>query len=204
MSDLEKAQEVVTKLEAKREACIRRGTELQDERATLAYSAHANNDAKAKTRLEEVHTAIATHASELASLDAALKAAADRLEKARQHETQKADRAAAGELRKELARFRELGGQLDVALAAVSTNGAALYECLGKIHALGSQFPTGQQLHSLGYRCLLTAIAATPWKREFETVAPRERRSFSDLIETWAATIESRLGEQSKENADAA
>jgi hypothetical protein len=44
------------------------GTELQDERTSLAFSAHANNDAKAKSRLEEVHGLIATHASELAVL----------------------------------------------------------------------------------------------------------------------------------------
>jgi hypothetical protein len=50
--------------------------------AALAYSAHADNDTKSAHRLEEVHTAIATHASTLASLDAALRAAGNKLEKA--------------------------------------------------------------------------------------------------------------------------
>ena len=142
MSTVEKAEGVVAALERKREACLRAGVELQDERTALAFSAHADGDAKAKSRLEVVHGLIATHSSELASLDAALRAAAERLAKARQAEAARTDKAAAGELIKELNRFRGIGRELDAALAAVSTNGAALHECLGKIHALGSQFPT--------------------------------------------------------------
>jgi septal ring factor EnvC (AmiA/AmiB activator) len=86
MTDLEKAEAVVAKLEAKRAQLIKSGTDLADERAALAYSAHANNDAKAKSRLEQVHSAIATHSSELASLDAALRAATERVAQARQQE----------------------------------------------------------------------------------------------------------------------
>ena len=193
------AEGVVAALEAKREACVRAGVELQDERTALAFSAHADGDAKARSRLEQVHTAIATHASELASLDAALRAAGERLERARQAEAARADKARSGELLKELDRFREIGRELDVVLAAVATNGAALSECLGKIHQLGSPFPTSQQLDSLGGRCLLTAIAATPWRRNFEPLAPRERRSFTDLIEVWASTIENGLGAREKQ-----
>jgi hypothetical protein len=67
-----------------------------------------------------------------------------------------------------------------------------------------SQFPTNQQLHSLGHRALLTAIAGTPWKREFELVPPLSRRSFSDLIETWCSTIENGLGAREKQTTEGA
>jgi hypothetical protein len=75
---VEQAMKVVAQLEAKREACVRAGTELHDERANVPLSAHTG-DAKARKRLDEINTAVATHASELASLDAALRAAADKL-----------------------------------------------------------------------------------------------------------------------------
>jgi hypothetical protein len=142
--------------------------------------------------------------SQLASLDAAIKTAADRLAKAQQAEAEHADKAAAKELLKELERFRAIGRELDTALAAVSTNGNALYQSLTKMHSLGSAFPSGQQLHSLGHRCLLTAIAATPWKREFELVPPRERRSFTALIDLWAATIETNVGAREKQTDEVA
>jgi hypothetical protein len=40
------AEAVVAKLEAKRQACVRHGTDLQDERANVALAAHTG-DAKA-------------------------------------------------------------------------------------------------------------------------------------------------------------
>jgi hypothetical protein len=41
MSDLKKAEGIVAQLEQKREACVRQGTELQDERANVALDAQA-------------------------------------------------------------------------------------------------------------------------------------------------------------------
>jgi hypothetical protein len=43
---IEKAEGIVAQLEAKRDACVQYGTELADERANVALSAHAG-DAKA-------------------------------------------------------------------------------------------------------------------------------------------------------------
>src|SRR5690242_18631209 len=78
---IEKAETVLAELEAKRAACVKRGTELADERAAVALDAHTGN-IKARKRLDEINTAIATHGSELASLGAAIKAAGERLQQA--------------------------------------------------------------------------------------------------------------------------
>jgi hypothetical protein len=48
------AEKVIASIEAKREACVRRGIELQDERANVALSAHTG-DAKARTRLDVIN-----------------------------------------------------------------------------------------------------------------------------------------------------
>ena len=92
--------------------------------------------------------------------------------------------------------------QLDQALADVATLGHNLHQIQSRMRELGSPLPNSSQLDSLGYRCLLTACAATPWHRHFEVIAPSERRSFSALIEIWRATnqkhIAARLGDQAK------
>jgi hypothetical protein len=77
-SDVEKAKAVIVDLERKREVCVRRGSELADQRANVALAAHTG-DQKAAKKLEQIHQAIIVHDGELASIDAALKAAGDRL-----------------------------------------------------------------------------------------------------------------------------
>jgi hypothetical protein len=67
----------------KREAAVRHGIELADERSAIAFQAHTTNDKKATKRLQEIHQAIAIHGSALASLDAALRAAATKVEHAK-------------------------------------------------------------------------------------------------------------------------
>jgi hypothetical protein len=99
MSSVEKASSIVTQLEQKRSACIRRGTELADERSALAFSAYAENDPKSARKLEEIHNAISVHASTLATLDSTLRGAHARLERARQAEATKADRETAKALK---------------------------------------------------------------------------------------------------------
>jgi hypothetical protein len=68
---IEKYQNMIADLERKRDDCVKRGTELSDERANTALGAHTG-DAKAAKRLQEIHTALTTQGSELASFDAAL------------------------------------------------------------------------------------------------------------------------------------
>jgi hypothetical protein len=77
-------------------------------------------------------------------------------------------------------------------------------DTLSEMHRLGCNFPSHEQLQSLGARALKTALMGTPWAREFEHIAPRERFNFAKLAEDWASRIENnflkpRLGERSKE-----
>jgi hypothetical protein len=78
-------------LEAKREECQRHGVELAEERAAVSFAAHVDGDAIARARLDQLNIEIATHGSELASIDAALQASADRLDEARRAAAAKSD-----------------------------------------------------------------------------------------------------------------
>jgi chromosome segregation ATPase len=194
------AEAAICSLQAKRDALIERGKQLDQVRASNAFAALANDDAKARQRLDALNRETAEFASELASLDAALKTGRERLDLARQRQALEADRDNARELKVVLDQFVQTAAQLDQALADVATLGRNLHQIQARMRELGSPVPNSSQLDSLGFRCLLTACAATPWHRHFEVLAPHERRSFSALIDIWNSTnqkhLASRLGDQ--------
>jgi hypothetical protein len=89
---------------------------------------------------------------------------------------------------------------IDDAFASMGREANAVRETLLEIHSLGCAFPSYEQLNSLGARALKTAIMNTPWKRDFEHLAPGERQNLSKLVSDWAARIEAnhiapRIGE---------
>jgi hypothetical protein len=84
-----------------------------------------------------------------------------------------------------------------------------LYWYDGKIHVLGAPHPRTEMVNALVTNAILTALGQTPWKREFRTLAPRERKNMADLVRAWAKNIAEnniapRLGEQAKETEEAA
>jgi hypothetical protein len=203
MSDLEVAEHVVADLEAKRAAAIRRGTDLADERASVALRAHTG-DKQARTKLDQINAALAVHASELASLDAAIGVANAKVGEARVAASKAADRAAAQRLRAVTKEFVDLGHELDGALSDLADIADAMMVKLGHVHRHGSPVPSHEQLDSLGYRCLLTALSKTRWARRFERLAPSERRNFADLVDGWAKLIEANIARREQTNTEAA
>jgi hypothetical protein len=199
------AEATIARLEGKRSELVARGTELATIRASLAYAALADGDDKSRAKLDKLNIEAATHTSEVAAVEAAINTANERLVAARDHEAKAADRTNARELKVVLDQFVESATQLDQALADVAALGNNLHQIQARMRDLGSPVPNAAQLDSLGYRCLLTACASTPWSRHFETLAPHERRSFSALIDIWRATNEkhlaARLGDQTNEAA---
>jgi hypothetical protein len=119
-----------------------------------------------------------------------------------------ADREQAKELRVVLEQFVQTARQLDEALADVAVLGRNLHQIQARMRELNAPVPNAAQLDSLGYRCLLTACAATAWHRHFEVLAPHERRSFSALIDIWNSTnqkhLASRIGDEQTNKPEAA
>src|SRR5262249_25636972 len=142
---VEKAETVIADLEAKRAACVKRGTELADERAAVALDAHTGN-VKARKRLDEINAANAAHGRELASLGAAIKAAGESLKKAEAAAALEADRKLAAEA-------RVIVDRIDSLFASADTHFKQAFEALkaadGRIeelHQLGFAFPTALQV----------------------------------------------------------
>jgi hypothetical protein len=207
MSKLEAAEKVVRELEAKREKCLQAGVELQDERAALAYSAHADGNAKSRSRLEQVHAAIATHSSELQSIDAAIAQAKGKLAIAHRDEAEEQDRARATAIQQVVAELATHAAVADDCLHDLAEAGNNLKKCLDRLHVLGVG-PRHEQLQALGHNCVLTALMTSPWKRYFEAIPANARRDFASTIASWRTMIESGLrsreGEQQQKEREVA
>jgi hypothetical protein len=156
-------------------------------------------DVKSRKRLDDINTALATHASELASIDAAIGAAGERLAAARQAEAIAADKANALEVRTVIEELAEHGQVLDDALADVVTAGANLRACLNRLHNLGVGHPSHEVLATLGNLAIRTAMQKSIWSRYYEAIAPKDRKSFAAVVASWrehlTVDVERRLGE---------
>jgi len=155
MNDIEKYQGLIVELERKRADCVQRGTELADERASVALSAHTG-DAKAAKRLTEIHGFLGTQASELASFDAALKAAGEKLAAAQAAEARAADQARAEELRKHVDELSQIPAYIEKHLTAALKGLTAFERGVAELHQLGVAFPSDIQL-----RLGMTAVLGT-------------------------------------------
>jgi hypothetical protein len=195
MSDIEKCAGIITELERKRVACVKRGVELADERAAVALGA-LTGDAKAAKRLAEIHTALATQTSELASFDAALKAAGERLRTAQATEEREADKVAAHKLREVAGKIGDRLKRADKYFAAAVEELNAADAELDQIHASGSDFPTRMQFKVNAELALITAVMRLPehwWRGWGRFLAPNERRSFSGFWAKMQGPIEARI-----------
>jgi hypothetical protein len=116
---------------------------------------------------------------------------------------QQADRAAAEQLRTKLSRFVELGLIIDDCFADLTSASVEMKAVLGEMHNLGARSPSHDQLRVLGTLALRTALLATPWAKEFEMIAPNQRRSFKALVNGWnemlTGNIAARLGDAKQE-----
>jgi hypothetical protein len=159
------AERVVATLAAKRQSAVERAGEYAKVREALAFKAHALHDVEAGRELAEARDQELAAQRMVAELDAALATAQARLGEAQQAQARAADREQAKRLRAAVRNFVEAGQRVDHALGLLARDGHALTDALREVHRLGCQFPSAQQLDSLGHICLRAAIMQTPWVR---------------------------------------
>jgi chromosome segregation ATPase len=202
---LEQAEQTLAGLDAALLRLKARGTELADEQASIALSAHTG-DEKARKRLDAINREIAVHGSEVNSLHIAVKAAEANVASAKQEEQRAEARANALKLRDELKTFVRLGQEMDEHLAAFAALADESKASAERINALGHGSPNAMQFLTFGGLAVNSVLMFTPWKREVAVhLAPKDRRTFSSLFAGWAQGAEravaTTLGESTKENA---
>jgi hypothetical protein len=189
MNKVEKAEQVLADLNAQRDALIAKGHELEQRRQEIAFLAHTGSK-KERAQLDQINSEALTHEYELKSLDSAIQEATKRLAAADAAAEALQDKENARALRAVVDKFVGHAIAIDDAMTAMTKHATALEETLKHINRLGCAFPSRAQLDSLGVRSLLTAIQGTPWRRDFETIAPGQRQSFTALVGQWADRIE--------------
>jgi hypothetical protein len=187
-------EETLRALEIKREQLIQRGEKLPQLRREASYAAHVEQDTKARRALDKVAAEVAGYDSELASLDAAIHEAKNRVLIAQAMEAEAAKRSGAKEAVEVIVAFKKAGHELDEALRLVADRGAALNDLLGKLHrTTGSNFPSHDQLDTLGYSAIMSALLRTPWAKRFRPMQPSQKRDFGPLFDGWSQVLESRI-----------
>jgi hypothetical protein len=116
-TDLEKAEAVVRTIEEKRVQFVRQRSALCDERDDVALRAYIG-DVQARKRLDEINTVLATRASgmELASLDAAKRAANKKVTAVKQAIGHEAAKQHFKQLHEQISALQEMAGPLDACL----------------------------------------------------------------------------------------
>jgi hypothetical protein len=195
MTMTDHAEHTLNNLRQKRDALVAHGIKLGEERAKLAFSAHAEADKAAQKRLDAVHGELGRFESELKSVDEAIGEATKRLAVAERAEAKEAERARAVQMRAQLKRLRMAGQAADGALAVLVGAAGEIHKATDELHRLGCPSPTGQQILSFGERAIRSAIQQTVWSRCIERLASSEKTTFGHVISQWATAIENRLGE---------
>jgi hypothetical protein len=188
MSDIEKCAAVIRGLEAKREVAAKRGRELMDERSAIALAAHTG-DSKAEKRLTEVNAALALHADEVESLDAAIEAAGEKLAAAERAEADKEAKREAAELRHHVDELGEVFPWLDEKLEEAARAFVAIDRGFAQLRQSGVG-PSDAQLR-LGVASIIeTWLHRLPqsWHNQLRDgvrfLAPGDRRS---AVQYWTA-----------------
>jgi flagellar biosynthesis chaperone FliJ len=206
LTAVECVQKTLSSLADKQDRAAQRLREIEQERAQIAYAAHAEGDVKAIKRLEQLAHDAAGIAAEALSVETAIAEAHRRLDGAKQNEARAAEQERIKKVREVLVAFVACGNELDEIMRDLAEQGPQMQQLITQLHVLGVSVPSHNQWDVFGYQSLLTALANTIWHHRFEHLPPNQRRSFKALTDGWAATILNSLGEpdQIKEKEDAA
>jgi hypothetical protein len=195
------AEAAIANLTAKRDALVERGNQLASIRASVAYKALNDDDAVAKQKLDQINKESVSHSHELASVDAALVTARQKLEAARRHEAKAADRQQALAIRQEWTEAAADFTALDQGLNLAADAARRLYERYGTMQRHGFRPPP--QLTLMLADVVVSALMAMPkplWQQfnyqGLEYLPPNRRRSAASLRGAWGPQVERHVQQQ--------
>jgi hypothetical protein len=193
-TNVESAERTLSELQAKREQLVADGHKLVEERGKIAFQAHVGDKA-ARRRLDEVNRSVATHESELASLEAAIAEAARRVQQAKRDEVSAADRAKAQAAHKLVGELSDAAVYLDKHLEAAAKALIAIERGVTELHDLGFTSPSHTQLRLGVAQTIQTWAHKLPrsWHEHLRDglafLPPQERKTFTQYWSAVAASL---------------
>jgi uncharacterized coiled-coil protein SlyX len=183
-----KARETLADLVTRLASARLDGTTRTKERGQLAFDALSGRVPEAVKRLEQLHVEVTHHDSVIKSLEAAVAEAHVRVS-----DSEEALRALQGALNAQrvlqhLDALREHAEALDVAASNVLDGYHSLRDQLRSIRALGCHHPSETLSAAASRRALQAAFSQTDLEVG-DLLRPNERRSFTQVVNTWCDSI---------------
>jgi chromosome segregation ATPase len=179
------AEQVLAELQGRRGAMLAHSAELASERQRVSFAAYTlAGDGPAQ--LDRVRDQMAELDHEIADVGSAIEVAAIRLADAKAALAKIEDAQRREQIGAELKALAEDAGRADEALAALV---AAMRSMTDRLHAtrqLGADHPSHEQLESLTWRAVCTALESTLLRRRVDRVPPQARTTFTAFASQWA------------------
>src|SRR5215471_6414995 len=157
--------------------------------ASVSYSAHTG-DERAAAKLETLRDRAIRRDVDARNLASAIDEAKRRVVAAKAFEAQAEETRIAGELQELAGLMREVGAKADRALKTLIEASVDLKKVIVATNQRGLANPSATQLQALGRRAILGELVGSPFAKEFEHIAPRERQNFAAFTGAWANAIE--------------
>jgi chromosome segregation ATPase len=186
---IDKAERILADLQDQREEMCARISKLATDRKKYSFAAYTAQNAQAKERLRKSTEDSIEAEHNIESLDVAISEAQSRLEATKREAALTVDRQQAEQLRQLVNELGDLGTEIDAAFGDAIAHLANLKAVLNKIHALGCQNPSHDQLRVISTLAVKTVLMQLPYPREFEHLAPSSRTSFGHAIARWQAML---------------
>ena len=181
---VEESRRIVAELENKLAAAEARAVELQTERRRLSFAANTG-DGAAEKRLKALNTEAAHIALDIENIRSAIEEAKRRLAAAERDEAMATARDNAEAALVIGNRLVERASKIDAALATAREEMQAYKRDVDALHLTGCAAPTAQQFLTFGGLAVTAFTMQLPVKVDRDFLAPRERRTFTDLTTSW-------------------
>jgi len=190
---IENAEKTLHTLEAKAAALAASSKADEAEMADIAFAAYSG-DQKAAAKLESIKDRALRRDLESKALASAIAEAKRRVVAAQEAEAMAEAARVAEEIAELAGLMREAGAKAERGLKLMIEGSNDLRKIIVAMQQRGLGNPNAQQLQSLGRRAILGALVDSPFAKEFEHIAPRERQSFASFTSSWASAIERNVG----------
>jgi hypothetical protein len=180
---LEDPKGILPQLEEKLSAAKARQAEISSERNSIALAAHMGS-AKDRARLDELNRDGAILAGEIEGFEAAIAQAKARIAEAEANAAAEVDRGKRREVVGLADEIRGHGERIDALWRNSIEEYDALQAKLQEIVQLGVGRPSLHQIRIASQRSLIAAFIGSPL--QFQVLAPNERHTMADLVNSWA------------------
>jgi chromosome segregation ATPase len=185
--------EIIVDLRTRLASIEENQTELLAERddGGAAFAAHVEGNPTAVRRLAEINAELSRLQAEASTVGAALAEASRREMQARDKDAAARRRAEAEEADVILAEIEKLAESMDAAMVSLKAAAVDFQIKMETVRRLTGSGPQHQAIRVHLARAISSGLTGLP--QHSDLLAPRERRSMTELVASWATQVRNRI-----------